>query len=127
MLKAIEQGYPQKEIGESAYRFQLQLEKGERTIVGVNKHTGEDKPAAIPVHKVDLATEAAQIARLKQFKAGRDTKLLTARLSAIRTACAEGKNIMPSLIEGVSDGVTLGEVSDIFREVFGVYHDPGFI
>lgn len=126
MLKAVLAGYPQKEIAESAYKFQLEVDARERSIVGVNVYA-EEQEQPIPILQIDYAAEERQIERVRAFKRGRDSKAWAAACHRIREACAQGQNVMPSLIEGVMAGVTLGEVSDIYREVFGVYRDPGII
>jgi methylmalonyl-CoA mutase N-terminal domain/subunit len=126
MLAAVETGFPQKEIAESAYQFQLRVDRGDYSIVGVNAYQS-GPPQEIPTLHVDYATEKRQIERLKAFKAARDPGKWKKSMDAVRRACKEGRNVMPELIEGVDVGLTLGEVSDIYREVFGVYSDPGLI
>lgn len=126
MLKAVEQGYPQMEIAEAAYQFQLQIDAEEQTIVGVNKYT-DNIEQEIPTLHVDYASEQKQIERVKAFKQKRDKVKHQKALSDLTECCKLGKNVMPYLIAAVDDGVTLGEVSDIYREVFGVYTDPGSI
>jgi methylmalonyl-CoA mutase N-terminal domain/subunit len=126
MLKAVDVGFPQKEIAEAAYQFQLDLDSKEQTIVGVNKYT-EGGEQEIPTLKIDHAAETKQIERIKAFKARRDPAKHKAALMAVRSACVENRNVVPVLIDAVGDGVTLGEVSDIYREVFGVYSDPGML
>ncbi len=125
MLKAIDIGFPQKEIAESAYTFQQQVERGEKTIVGVNKFVAEDEVVDIPLHEMDNAMEQERVDWIKKYKASRSQETVHKHHEALRDACKNGSNIMPVLIEAVDDGVTLGEVSDIYREVFGVYRDPG--
>jgi methylmalonyl-CoA mutase N-terminal domain/subunit len=126
MLKAVEVGFPQKEIAEAAYQFQLDLDSREQTIVGVNKFT-EGGDQEIPTLKIDHASEVKQVERVKAFKAARDAKKHAASLAQVERACVENRNVVPVLIDAVSDGVTLGEVSDIYRKVFGVYSDPGML
>ncbi len=124
MLRAVEAGYPQREIAEAAYQFQLEVEAQKRVIVGVNGYLDEEE-AAIPTLKVDFKAEEAQIEKVKNFKRERDQAKWNKASDRIRRVCQQGGNVMESLIDGVRDGVTLGEVSDIYREVFGVYRDPG--
>ncbi len=124
MLKAVETGYPQKEIAESAYQFQLQMDAKEQVMVGVNRYQdGDETP--IPTLHVDYNAEKNQIERTRAFKAARPPHRWKAALEELRRTCREGRNVMPVLITGVEDGLTLGEVSDVYREVFGVYTDPG--
>jgi methylmalonyl-CoA mutase N-terminal domain/subunit len=127
MIKAIEVGYPQKEIAESAYKFQIEVEKGERTIVGVNNFIDSDKGSSIPTHVVPLELEVNRIRDFKNYLISREAKKVSENLLKIRRACEADQNVMPSLIEAVSQGVTLGEVCAIYREVYGVYKDPGFV
>lgn len=126
MLSAVEVGFPQKEIAEAAYQFQLDLDSREQTIVGVNKFT-EGGDQEIPTLKIDHASEVKQVERVKEFKAARDAKKHAASLAQVERACVENRNVVPVLIDAVADGVTLGEVSDIYRKVFGVYSDPGML
>ena len=126
MLKAVEVGFPQKEIAESAYQFQLQFDSKEQVIVGVNKYAdGADQE--IPTLKIDFAAEKKQIERIVAFKQKRDATRWASSIAAVEAACREGRNVVPVLIDAVDAGVTLGEVSDIYRKVFGVYTDPGMI
>jgi methylmalonyl-CoA mutase N-terminal domain/subunit len=126
MLKAVELGFPQKEIAEASYRFQLEVDARERSIVGVNSYKDEHDQE-IPILHVDHDAEKRQIQIVKAFKAGRDSAKVASALAKVTAACKEGRNVMPDLIEAVDCGVTLGEVSDIYRQVFGVYTDPGLI
>lgn len=127
MLMAIEQGFPQKEIAEASYHFQQQLEKKEKIIVGVNKYTESDQEVKIPMLKIDRAMADDQVAKVRAFKAKRDPKALEEHQNRVREACVTNQNLMPVLIDAVDQGVSLGEVSDVFREVFGIYTDPGLI
>jgi len=126
MLRAVEAGYPQKEIAEASYQFQLRVERKEEILVGVNKYEDEDEQQ-IPILHVDYEAEKNQVERTKEFKERRDKTKWKQALESIRKACTEGRNVMEPLISGVEVGVTLGEVSDIYREVFGAYKDPGML
>lgn len=126
MLKAVEIGFPQKEIAEAAYQFQLDQDSREQIIVGVNKYT-EGGEQEIPTLKIDHAAEVKQVERIKAFKSRRDARKHSGALAAVESACKENRNVVPVLIDAVSEGVTLGEVSDIYRRVFGVYSDPGML
>jgi methylmalonyl-CoA mutase N-terminal domain/subunit len=127
MLNAIDVGYPQKEISEAAYIFQKELEAGARTIVGVTDFTDAGYSQKIDTHKVPLEVERNRIEEFKGFLSRRSELDVRSHLDNIRQICVDGTNVMPGLIEAVSKGVTLGEVCAIYREVFGVYTDPGFI
>jgi methylmalonyl-CoA mutase N-terminal domain/subunit len=126
MLKAVEIGFPQKEIAEAAYQFQLDLDAKEQCIVGVNKYT-EGGEQEIPTLKIDHAAETKQVERIKAFKAAREPKRHKAALDSVERACVENRNVVPVLIDAVGEGVTLGEVSDVYRKVFGIYSDPGML
>lgn len=126
MLRAVEAGYPQKEIAEASYQFQLRVERKEEILVGVNKYEDEEEQQ-IPILHVDYEAEKNQVERTKEFKERRDKTKWKEALESIRKACTEGRNVMEPLISGVEVGVTLGEVSDIYREVFGAYKDPGML
>ena len=126
MLAAVEEGFPQRELAESSYQFQKEVDGGSRPIVGVTVYS-EGEEQAIPTLKIDPAIERLQRERIQAFKEQRNLSSLHRSLSAIERACREGRNVMPELIEGVHTGVTLGEVSAIFREVFGEYRDPGMV
>ena len=124
MIAAIEKGYPQMEIAEAAYRFQRQLDSGEKTMVGVNRYvTGETQD--IPFVEIDETVEASQIARLRDVKRRRDGRAVLRRLRDLRAACRAGDNVMPHCIAAVKDLATEQEICDVYREVFGEYRDPG--
>jgi methylmalonyl-CoA mutase N-terminal domain/subunit len=124
MLRAVELGYPQKEIAESAYQFQKNFDDKSYVMVGVNRYQDNDDQN-IPTLKIDFEAERKQIERCTWFKGQRDVAKHQAALAAIRSACVENRNVLPHIIDGADVGVTLGEVSDIYRDVFGVYSDPG--
>ena len=126
IVRAIEVGYPQREIAESAFRFQQRVESGERGIVGVNRHV-EAASASIPTLHIDAAVEDGQLQRCLQWKRDRDAGAAQQALDAVKRACAGTDNIVPPILAAVHAGVTVGEVSDAFREVFGVYRDPAFL
>jgi len=116
--KAID--FMQEEIHEAAYRFQMEVESGDRAVVGVNTHV-EDEGAA-PIELPDYsALELGQIGRLTEMKTARDSEAVRSRLEAIRTIAASTDNLMPPLIDAVKAGVTLGEISDALREQWGTY------
>lgn len=125
MLHAVQRGYPQHELAEAAYQFQLKVERLDEVQVGVNKYVDEEEQS-IPTHTVDVAIEREQRERLYRFKASRDQRKHQEALERLEKTCRDGVNVMESLIEGVDAGVTLGEASEVFRAVFGEYRDPGF-
>jgi methylmalonyl-CoA mutase, N-terminal domain len=128
MVSAIEKGYPQREIAASAYRFQRQLESGERVMVGVNKYES-DGEADIPLLRVDEDAQRTQVANLRRVKATRDASRATRALEGVRTAAREqpgapGSNLMPPIIEAAKAYCTQQEICDVLREVLGTYSDP---
>ncbi len=126
MVKAIETGYPQREIAEAAFHFQRQLEQGIKTVVGVNKYS---IPEEIPIAtlKIDAAIEERQIQRVRKVKRERNSVAVREALARVAEACRSGENLMEPICEAVRRDATVGEVSDIFRAEFGVYKDPGWI
>ena len=123
MVPAIEHGYPQREIADAAYRYQLMDDRGEKTVVGVNKYVmTEERP--LPILKVDDAIEREQAERVRRVKAARDAALVERRLKQLAEACRNGQNVMPVLVDAVKAYVSLGEISDVYRQVFGLYREP---
>jgi len=123
IVRAIDRGYPQREIAEAAYRYQLLDDRGEKTVVGVNKYV---MPQEAPVEylKIDEAIEREQMERVKRVKASRDPSKVERRLKQLADACRNGQNVMPVLVDAVKDYVSLGEISDVYRQVFGLYREP---
>lgn len=126
IVRAIDLGFPQKEIAEAAYRFQQQLDRKEKVMVGVNRYQTDDKPS-IDILRIHADVEDTQVARVKAFKAKRDGARCASRLADVRSACKDGQNLMPLLVAAVKDGVTLGEICDVYRDEFGVYRDPAWL
>jgi methylmalonyl-CoA mutase N-terminal domain/subunit len=126
IVRAIEEGYPQREIAQSAYEFQRKVDSGERGIVGVNKYVTDEKDN-IPTLKIDHAPERGQIDRIRALRARRDAKKADAALARVRQAAAADENLMPPIIEAVKADVTLGEICQIFRDTFGEHRDPAFL
>ncbi|MFM2153812.1 MAG: hypothetical protein RL199_2247, partial [Pseudomonadota bacterium] len=122
MIRAVEEGFPQREIADSAFQHQREVETGDRIIVGVNKFRSEET-AKIELLKVHDEVGHAQVDRLKALKARRDAKAVAASLGAVEAACREGTNVMPVLVDAVKNYATLGELSDIFRRVWGAYRE----
>jgi methylmalonyl-CoA mutase N-terminal domain/subunit len=122
MVAAIEAGFVQHEIQESAYVHQREIEAGERIVVGVNEYR-EDERARIPILRIDPALEREQVARLHAFRAKRDQRAAQACLDRVRAAAGSRENLMPPIVEAVDRGATLGEISDVLRGVFGEYKE----
>ncbi len=126
VVSAIEKGYPQREIAASAYRFQRQLEAGERVMVGVNKYDSDDE-GAIPLLRIDEVVQSTQLANLKRVKASRDAARVSSTLAAVRAAARSKPgevNLMPPIIEAAKAYATQQEICDVLRDVFGTYSDP---
>ncbi|HEY2774389.1 MAG TPA: methylmalonyl-CoA mutase family protein [Candidatus Binatia bacterium] len=126
IVRAIEIGYPQSEIADAAYAFQHATDDSEYVTVGVNGYV-MDEGKALEILRIDRALEAGQREKVKAFKAARDAKKVAARIEEVRRAAVEDRNLMPHVVDAVRDGVTVGEISDVYRNVFGIYQDPATI
>jgi methylmalonyl-CoA mutase N-terminal domain/subunit len=124
MIAAIEKGFPQMEIADSAYKFQRQLETSEKIMVGVNKYSSNNQHS-IPLMEIDEKIGGEQIKRLKDVRRKRDNRAAKKSLDNIKNACKKGENVMPHCIDAVKNLATLQEICDIYREVYGEYRDPG--
>ncbi len=122
-LAAVESGYMQREIQESAYRTQKQIESGETIVVGVNAFQA-DEPTPPERLKVDPSIEQSQRARLKEFRAKRDKDQVEFEMQRIASAARGEENLMPLFIEAVEAGATLGEICNCLREIWGEYRSP---
>ncbi|MDA8425423.1 MAG: methylmalonyl-CoA mutase family protein [Treponema sp.] len=119
-VKAIEQGYVQQEIQDSAYRYQMEVEKGERVVVGLNKfQIDEGRPEGLL--RVDPVVGERQVARLRELKAKRDDAKVKAALGELGAVAKGEGNLMPPILAAVRSYATLGEVCDVLRGVFGEY------
>lgn len=126
MVKAIEQGYPQLEIAESAYRDQQRFDRGEQIVVGVNEYTvPEERP--VDILRIPIEVEERQIDRVRRFKQSRDRGRVREALATVRAAAESDRNLMPALVAAVQVGCTVGEISDVYRAVFGEYRDPAHL
>src|SRR5438034_3877640 len=124
MVAAVEKGFPQREIQDSAYQYQKALERGEQSIVGVNKYAMQDEPQEVPTLVIDESVRSHQIARLEQTKARRDNGSVVKALDNLKKAAERGENTMPATIEAVRAYATLGEICSALRDVYGVYEEP---
>jgi methylmalonyl-CoA mutase N-terminal domain/subunit len=124
IIRAIELGYPQQEIANAAYAYQKQLEQKEKVVVGVNKYPMEEEEQ-IDYLKIDLEIERRQVARLQETRRSRNQGRVQACLADLKKAAQGSENLMPSILAAVKEYSTLQEICDVFREVFGVYRDPG--
>jgi methylmalonyl-CoA mutase, N-terminal domain len=122
MVKAIEAGYPQKEIQDSAYRYQKEIEDGTRVIVGVNRFTIDEPPPA-DILRVDEEVERHQVEQLREVRGRRDGARVGKALAAVREAAEGTVNLMPPIIEAVEAYATLGEICGVMRQVFGEHRE----
>jgi methylmalonyl-CoA mutase N-terminal domain/subunit len=128
IVKAVEEGYPQREIARSAFEFQREVDTGRRSIVGVNKYVTPEEGDHIPTLKIDHGAEQGQIDRLRAFRGRRDGAAVERALAAVRGALADDKqNVMPPILDAIKQHVTLGEICDLFRGELGEYRDPAYL
>ncbi|HEV2342127.1 MAG TPA: methylmalonyl-CoA mutase family protein [Candidatus Acidoferrales bacterium] len=121
MVSAIERSYPQREIAEASYRYQLAVDRKEKIIVGVNDYLAEEKP--IETLQIDESVAHGQAARLKKLRAERSSAEVERRLTALRKAAKGDENLMPHIFDAVKAYATLGEICDALRDVFGTYEE----
>ena len=126
VLKAIERGFIQKEIQESAYRYQRSVEAGEKVLVGVNRFQ-ETAESPIEILRIDPSIETAQIDRLRELKRTRSEDKVQQTLDAVRAGAEGTENLMPGVLEAVKAGATIGELSDAMRDVFGEFREAVFV
>ncbi|HET6347140.1 MAG TPA: methylmalonyl-CoA mutase family protein [Myxococcota bacterium] len=124
IVTAVEEGYPQREIAQSAYDFQRRVEAGEEIIVGINRYQQKGH-TPIPTLKIEPDVEREQVAQVKALRQKRDAGVAMAALEGVRRACQDDSNLMPMILAAGRAGCTLGEICGIFRQVFGEYRDPG--
>jgi methylmalonyl-CoA mutase N-terminal domain/subunit len=122
MVKAIETGFPQKEINDSAYWYQKAVEKKEKIIVGVNAFQKESEP--IPLLEIDESVAKQHLARLKEVRSTRNSGQVTQSLKDLKKAAEDEVNLMPFILKCVKSYATLGEVIDTLKEIFGEYQEP---
>jgi len=123
VLQCIEDGYFQRELARSAYNFQLEIEKNERKIVGVNDFVLEDEKLEIPVLKIDRQVELDQVAFLKKVKAERDNGKVRATLAKLAEAAKGDGNTFEAMYECSKVYASVGEMCDVLREVWGVWEE----
>ena len=121
MVAAIERGYPQREIADASYRYQVAVDRKEKIIVGVNAYATEEKP--IEILQIDESVARRQEDRLRELREGRSNDEVGRRLDALRAGAAGRENLMPYLYEAAKAYATLGEICDALRAVFGVYEE----
>ncbi len=123
VIAAIKDNFFQREIAEASFRYQAEVESGKRVVVGVNRYLLDDEEP-IPILKIDPALEQKQISSLAAVRAGRDSGVVERRLGELKEAASkEGVNLMPPIVDASRDYVTLGEMCDALREVWGVWRE----
>ncbi len=126
VLPAIDKGFFQSEISEAAYRYQREIDQGQRRIVGVNAYA-DNKTVAIPILEMDPQGYERQVERLEQVRSTRDSGRVGQALDRLRIACQGTENVMPLLLDAVHAYATLGEVTGVMKEAFGTYEEPNWI
>ncbi len=126
LIPAVEAGFLQREIADAAYNYQREIDSKQRVIVGVNDFV-LDEPVEIPILAMDPEGEQRQIERLNRIRRERDGREASRCLQALEQACRGGENVMPHLIDAVNAYCTLGEMSDVMRGVFGLYHEDAIV
>jgi methylmalonyl-CoA mutase N-terminal domain/subunit len=122
MVEAIKQNFPQREIADASYRYQSEVESGQRLVVGVNSHTvAEEEPIATLT--IDPLLEGEQIARVLALRARRDSVAAEAALAELRRAAALDDNLMPAIVVAARADVTMGEMCDALREIWGTWRE----
>jgi methylmalonyl-CoA mutase N-terminal domain/subunit len=125
-LKAIDEGYVQKEIQDSAYRFQKEIESNERVYVGINRYTMKEPPPT-NLLKVDPRQREIETEKLEKLRAERDPKSWKAALDRLDEVSRTDENVMPAVIEAVKARATVGEVCDVWRKIWGEYRPKEFV
>ncbi len=127
VLPAIEKGFFQGEIADAAYRYQIEIDQKERHIVGLNKYVHADEKIKIPILDMDPEGFEKQVKRLEKLRSERDNAVVGEKLDQLRIACQGTENTMPYIIDAVRAYATLGEITDIMRNVFGIYEERTII
>jgi methylmalonyl-CoA mutase, N-terminal domain len=123
MVEAIKQNFPQREIADAAFRYQSEVERGERVVVGVNRYVLKDE-APPNILKIDAALETKQIERVRALKGRRDSAAVEQRLAALKEAATrDDVNLMPVILDAARDYVTMGEMCDAWREIWGIWRE----
>jgi methylmalonyl-CoA mutase N-terminal domain/subunit len=126
MIEAIEAGFPQREIQESAYQYQKAVERGEQTIVGVNKYVMKNEIRKTDILQIDETVRDHQLERLSRVKSTRDNGTVSNALDRLKVAASDNENTMPYIIEAVKAYATVEEISVALRDVYGIYEEPAF-
>jgi methylmalonyl-CoA mutase N-terminal domain/subunit len=129
MLSAIERGFPQREIADSAYRYQQEVDSKQRIVVGVNDFTqGNDEPIDIPIHVITRESQERHLQRLRRVRRERDQTQASAALTRLENAARDGRdNLMPYVVDAVRAYATLGEMCNLLRGVYGEYLEAALV
>ncbi len=127
VIPAIEKGFFQGEISDAAYRYQLETDQEIRHIVGLNKYQNLAEPITIPLLEMDPEGYQRQVDRLNQVRKTRDNGHVGQMLDRLRIACQGTENTMPHILNAVHAYATLGEIVDVMKSIFGLYHEPNTI
>lgn len=123
VIPAIEAGFFQKEIADAAYRYQMELDKKEKIVVGVNDFVEENEKIDIPILYISKEVERKQVKRLKELKASRNKEKVESCLKNLLISAKDGTNLMPRILDCARNFVTLGEMCNTLKEVFGIYQE----
>jgi methylmalonyl-CoA mutase N-terminal domain/subunit len=121
MVAAIERSYPQREIAEASYRYQMEIDRKEKIIVGVNDYVTKEKP--LDILQIDETVAVRQAERLTKLRRDRSADEVARQLAALRKAAKSTENLMPYIFTAVKSYATVGEICDALREVFGIYEE----
>ena len=122
MLRAIEQGYVQREIQNAAYAYQRAVDEKEAIVVGVNEFVSEGE-TGVPIQRIDSELEKRQVERVQTLRVQRNTRVHAAALHGVEEAAQSGVNLMPRILGAVEAYATVGEIADVLRRVFGEYRE----
>ncbi len=127
MIAAIEKGFPQSEIADASYRYQREVETGEKTIVGVNRFTMDKEDQPIDILKIPQSARDSQAAKLKALRNDRNHANVSRSLTELKRVAEGTQNTMPQILEAVRAYATLGEICDAFRDVFGTHDEQSIL
>jgi methylmalonyl-CoA mutase, N-terminal domain len=122
VVAAIKDNFFQREIADASFRYQSEIEREQRVIVGVNRYELDDEPE-LEILRIDPALEQKQIDRVQALRARRDSQAVEQRLAELKRAAVGDENLMPAIIDAARDYVTMGEICDAFRDVWGVWRE----
>ncbi|MGB3018850.1 MAG: methylmalonyl-CoA mutase family protein, partial [Ignavibacteria bacterium] len=123
VIACIENGFFQREIADAAYKYQQELDRKEKIVVGINDFVEENEKIEIPILSISKDVEEKQVKRLKELKASRNQEEVDKALAELRKSAADGTNLMPRVLDCARKYVTLGEMCAELKEVFGVYEE----